>query len=112
MNVSKFIESFVFHNSEIRLYELNHNVGEDNHYTEGKLLWSGMDWQCNDNKEDQEYCKSRGIEVCPYNKAHVYQITRLYHPVENIADVIDLVIKWSYYDPIKDKTTKGDIYYE
>lgn len=112
MNVSEFIENFVPHNNEIRLYELNHNVGEDNHYTESNLLWSGMDWQCSDNKKDQEYCNSRCIEICPYAKAHVYSIARLYHPLENIADVTDLVIKWNYFDPITNKTTKGDIYYE
>lgn len=82
MKVADFIEAFVGHNSTVTLYKVDGK--------EYKRVWRGMDWQADGNREDGEYCKEHGFEICPFIDSRVIQVKQFPH--ENFSDFIDLVI--------------------
>lgn len=90
MTVTEFINNFVGHNSTVCLYERNTPDIEDRSKDTFKLLWKGMDWQADGNQDDEEYCKNRGFDICPYKNKRVIQVKQFPH--ENFSDFVDLLI--------------------
>lgn len=77
MKVKEFVNKFVAHNSTVCIYNQKRVHTKDNgFYYEFVPLWSGMDWQVTDNKEDMEYCKRRGFETISRRRCYADKKSR------------------------------------
>ena len=89
MTVSEFVNQFVGHNSTITIYSRKYN--SETKQNEYEKLWQGMDWQVCGNRDDDEYCQNRGLEVCPYRDLPVMQIKQFPHG--EFSDYVDLCVE-------------------